>query len=153
MFTCSQLDKMFRNKEESISTTDGLWMIINRWRVTAHTRLACDRALRLPVLRASRSLENGSVFQSTKGILNVVKDLMIDFIFSLSMGFAQRRRRHYAAEHLNHYTETTQLTEAFERKHSKNPQVRTYSFKVWQKGSRILGCYWQFRLSRFLIRY
>ena len=63
------------------------------------------------------------------------------FHFLLFMGYAQRRRRHYAAEHLNLYTEMIQLTEAFERKHSKNPQVRTYSFKVWQKGSCILGCY------------
>ena len=31
-------------------------------------------------------------------------------------------------EDLNLYTETTQLTEVFERKHSKNPQVRTLHF-------------------------
>ena len=41
-------------------------------RVTALTRL--------PVLRASRSLENGNVFQFTKGVLNV------DFIFLIFHG-------------------------------------------------------------------
>ena len=44
--------------------------------VAAFTRPACDRALRLLVLRASISLEKRNVFQSTKGILNAVKDII-----------------------------------------------------------------------------
>ena len=37
-------------------------------RLAALTRPTCDRALRLPVLRASIFLENRNVFHSTKGI-------------------------------------------------------------------------------------